>query len=67
MRTIALAVLVFGLVLVQTDRGRAQTTLPAAGTPGAVYLHVINQCNVTIARNGTVLGALAFPRGGSAR
>jgi hypothetical protein len=44
-RTTALAVLVFGLVLVETDRGRAQATLPAAGVPGAVYLQVINQCN----------------------
>jgi hypothetical protein len=63
MRTTALAVVVFGLVIVQTDRGRAQATLPAAGVPGAVYLQVINQCNVTIARNGTVLGALTFPKG----
>jgi hypothetical protein len=38
MRTTALAVVVFGLVIVQTDRGRAQATLPAAGVPGAVYL-----------------------------
>jgi hypothetical protein len=33
MRTTALAVLVFGLVLVQTDRGHAQPSPPYSGTP----------------------------------
>jgi hypothetical protein len=63
MRTAILAVLVLGFTLAQSDRGRAQATLPPAGTPGAIYLHVINQCRVTIAKNGTVLGALTFNKG----
>jgi hypothetical protein len=63
MRTAILAVLVLGFTLAQSDRGRAQATLPSAGTPGAIYLHVINQCRVTIAKNGTVLGALTFNKG----
>ena len=63
MRTTILAVLVVGFMLAQSGRGRAQATLPPTGTPGAVFLQVVNQCNVTIAKNGAVLGLLTFPKG----
>ena len=44
----------------QVDRGRAQSENMA---PGTVFIQVMNQANVTIAKNGVTLGAFAFPRG----
>ena len=59
----ALATLVVGFLLAQSDRGRAQATLAPAGTAGAVYLQVINECRVTITKHGTALGTLTFGKG----
>ena len=60
MRNLITLALITGVVLLQGDRGRAQSENAA---PGTVFIQVMNQANVTIAKNGITLGAFTFPKG----
>lgn len=60
MKSFITLALVTGFVLIQGDSGRAQSENMA---PGTVFIQVMNQANVTIARNGITLGSFAFPKG----
>jgi hypothetical protein len=57
---ITILALVVGFMVIQADRGRAQSENVA---PGTVFIQVTNQASVTVAKNGITLGAFAFPKG----